>query len=72
MRKAIIKTAENMSDETFSILTEGIKKKFGGNIEFEKITDDSVIGGFVLELDGIVHDLSVSSQLKRVKKHISK
>lgn len=72
MRKATVKTAENMSNETYEMLTDGIKKKFGGNIEFEKITDNSVVGGFVLELDGIVHDFSVSSQLKRVKKHISK
>lgn len=71
MRKAVIKIADNMSNETYSMLCDGIREKFGNDIEFEKITDNSVIGGFVLSLDGVIYDNSIRTQLKRLKKHIS-
>ncbi|MGN0526039.1 MAG: F0F1 ATP synthase subunit delta [Acutalibacteraceae bacterium] len=71
MTKAIIKTADNMSDETYLTLVNGIKNKFGEDIEFEKETDNSVLGGFILYLNGVAYDFSVSTQLNRLKKHIS-
>lgn len=71
MRKAIIKIADNMSDETYTFLRDGIIEKFGSDIEFEKITDNSVIGGFTLSLDGVIYDNSIKTQLKRLKKHIA-
>ncbi len=71
MRKARIKIADNMSDETYCMLCDGIKEKFGSDVEFEKITDNSVIGGFTLSLDGVIYDNSLRTQLKRLKKHIA-
>ncbi len=71
MRKAIIKITKTMSDETFKILCDGINEKFGSDIEFEKVYDESLIGGFVLKLDGIVYDHTIRTQLKRLKNHIS-
>ena len=71
MRKAVIKIADNMSVETYTMLCDGIKEKFGNDIEFEKIIDNSVIGGFSLSLDGVIYDNSIRTQLKRLKKHIS-
>ncbi len=71
MRKAVIKIADNMSDETYTMLCDGIKEKFGADIEFQKITDESVIGGFILSLDGVIYDNSIRTQLKRLKKHIA-
>ncbi len=71
MRKAIIKITKTMSDETFKMLCDGINEKFGNNIEFEKVYDESLIGGFVLKLDGIVYDNTIRTQLKRLKNHIS-
>ncbi len=71
MRKAIIKITETMSDETFNLLCNGITEKFGSDIEFQKVYDESLIGGFVLKLDGVVYDNTVRTQLKRLKNHIS-
>ncbi len=71
MREAIIKTARNMSDETYDMLCKGVGKKFGSDIQFERVFDETLIGGFVLKLDGIVYDYSVRTQLKNLKKHIS-
>lgn len=71
MRNAIIKTADNMSDETYKMLCDGIKQKFGEDVECTRKIDNSVIGGFTLSLDGVIYDNSIKTQLKRLKKHIS-
>jgi F-type H+-transporting ATPase subunit delta len=71
MREAIIKTAHNMSDETYNMLCKGVNEKFGSDVQFERAFDESLLGGFVLKLDGVVYDYSVRTQLKNLKKHIS-
>ncbi len=71
MRKAVIKVADSMSSATYKFLCDGLAAKFGSDIEFERITDNSVIGGFVLNLDGVVYDSSIITQLNRLKKHLS-
>lgn len=71
MREAIVKTARNMSDETYSMLCSGVAEKFGADIRFERTFDESLVGGFVLKFDGVVYDYSVRTQLKNLKKHIS-
>ncbi len=71
MRKAIVTTAENMTEETCIYLCEQVRKKLGEDIEFQRVVDNSVIGGFILNLDGFVYDASIATQLKRLKKHIS-
>lgn len=71
MRKSAIKTASNMSDETYRMLCEGIREKFGNDIEFVRVIDESVIGGFVLKLDGVIYDHTIRTQLQRLKKHIT-
>ncbi|MBQ5883855.1 MAG: F0F1 ATP synthase subunit delta, partial [Clostridia bacterium] len=32
--------------------------------------DNSIIGGFIINLDGKVYDNSIKTQLERLKKHI--
>ncbi len=71
MRKAIIKTAENMSEETCIYLCRGIREKMGDDIVFERVIDNSLVGGFLLNIDGIVYDMSIKTQLKRLKTHIA-
>ena len=67
MRTCVITAASNMSDATYAVLCEKARKKFGEDIVFQRITDDGVIGGFVMELDGTVYDLSVRTQLELMK-----
>lgn len=71
MRKAIIKITDNFSDETYNMLCDGIKEKFGSDIEFEKVYDDTLVGGFVLKLDGVVYDNTIRTKLKQLKKHMT-
>lgn len=72
MRKAYITVPSNMSEETYMLLCEGILRKYGRNIEFIKTVDDSLIGGFILKLDGVVYDGSLKSQLKTLKTHLER
>ena len=67
MRTCVITAASNMSDETFGLLCEKARKKFGEDIVFQRITDNSVIGGFLMELDGTVYDLTIKTQLELMK-----
>ena len=67
MRTCVITAASNMTDGTYGVLCEKARKKFGEDIVFQRITDDGVIGGFVMELDGTVYDLSVRTQLELMK-----
>ncbi len=71
MREAIVKITESMSDSTYELLCKGIREKTGDDITFEKVYDESLVGGFVLKLDGVVYDNSIRTQLQRLKKHIS-
>lgn len=71
MKKCIITAAENMSDGTYAYLCEKILKKFGRDIEFTRVTDNAVLGGFIMELDGIVWDLSIATQLGIIKEQLN-
>ena len=70
MRKCTVTAASNMSGETYEYLCEKVRKKFGGDIEFTRKTDESVIGGFILDLNGHIFDLSLATQLKAMGKHL--
>lgn len=71
MKKAVITVCENMSESTFKLLSDGIKKKYGEDISIVKQVDRSLIGGFILTVDGVIYDNSVSSQLDVIKKELT-
>ena len=72
MRKSTIIVADNITIPTFRYLCDELKKKLGKDIDFEYKIDNSIIGGFIINLDGVVYDNSVKTQLERLKKHIKK
>lgn len=71
MKTVIITAADNMSDATYKLICEGFKKKLGYEAEYKRITDNSIIGGFVADVDGEIYDLSISSQLNKMQKQIN-
>lgn len=71
MKTIEITVASNMSDATYSRICSGFRKKYG-ECKFERIVDDRIIGGFSADVDGEVFDLSISSQLEKMKKQITK
>lgn len=70
MKTAVITVASNMSDKTYDRICRGFAEKMG-EISFEKVTDDKIIGGFIAEIDGEVFDLSIASQIAKMQKQIS-
>lgn len=71
MREAIVTVASNFSDENYERLREGLLRHLGGDIVFRRVEDESVVGGFILRLDGIVCDMSLASQLKKLGKELA-
>ena len=72
MRKSTIIVADNITIPTHRYLCDELKKKLGKDIDFEYKIDNSIIGGFIINLDGVVYDNSIKTQLERLKKHIKK
>ena len=70
MRNCTVTAASNMSGETYEYLCEKVRQKFGDDIEFTRVTDEAVIGGFILDLNGHIFDLSLATQLKAMGKHL--
>lgn len=66
MKKAKIVCAPNVSDASYQSLCEKLVAKFG-EISFEKETDDTLIGGFIVLLDGKVYDASLRAQLDAMR-----
>ena len=70
MRNCTVTAASNMSGETYEYLCEKVRRKFGDDIEFTRVTDEAVIGGFILDLNGHIFDLTLATQLKAMGKHL--
>lgn len=70
MKSIIITTADNMSDKTYNCICDRFREKLGPDIDFRRITDNGIIGGFIADVDGKIYDLSISSQLKQMKEHL--
>ncbi len=71
MKNVVITVSESMSEKTYATLLDGIKTKFGEDIKVTKRVDTSLIGGFVLNVDGVVYDNSISSQLNLINKEMN-
>lgn len=71
MKKALITVAGNMTNETYLRICEGVEQKFNEKFEFERITDDSIIGGFIVKISGKVYDRSIIAQLKKMHEYLS-
>lgn len=70
MRHCVMTVASNMSEETVGYLCEKTKEKFGDDLVFTKVVNDEIIGGFILDIDGMIYDLSLSAQCYEMKKHL--
>lgn len=72
MSKAVITIPSNMSEETYSYITDSVKGKFGTDTDIVKVINPELIGGFTLSVDGNIYDLSVNTQLEQIEKSLKK
>ena len=70
MRTCVIRAASHLSDGTYDYICREAKKKFGEDLTFRRVTDDTLLGGFILELGSEIYDLSFASQLAAIKAQI--
>ena len=60
-------TAIEIDAATKSLLIKSIEQKVEGKLELEEIVDSKILGGFILELDFLRWNASLSNQLNRIK-----
>lgn len=61
-------TAVEIDDVTRENLIKSIELKVKGKLELEKVVDPKILGGFILELDFVRWNASLSRQLNDIKK----
>ncbi len=66
--KVVIETPAELGDDTKNRILEFVKNKFNKAPELEVRLVPELIGGFIVEVEGLLIDLSVSGQLARVRK----
>ena len=69
MRTCVIRAASHMSGETYDYICREAEKKYGA-LSFTRVNDDALLGGFVLDVDGEITDLSFASQLAAAEKQL--
>ena len=65
-------TAKPLDEESKSRLERLIEESEGVKVEMEYVVDDSIIGGFRMEVASRRIDASVEGQLRRIRKSIVK
>ena len=66
MKTAKILCAPNVSDNSFAYLCDKLIGKFG-ELAIERETDESLIGGFTVLVDGKIYDMSLRTQLDALR-----
>ncbi len=66
MRRCILTVPPAMPEATYEYLCARARGKFGDDLCFER-RDEDVLGGFILELDGTVYDLTLRTQLETLR-----
>ena len=61
-------TAVEIDDATTKLLIDSIEHKIDGTLDLEKIVNPKILGGFILEVDFVRWDASLSGQLNSIKK----
>ena len=66
--KVVIETPAELGADTKNDILAFVKSKFNKTPELEVRQVPDLIGGFIVEVEGLLIDLSISGQLARVKK----
>lgn len=70
IKTAVITTARPVDDAILNRLGQILEEELGGKIELSGKVEPGVIGGFVLRVDDMQYDATVTTQLKKLKKEI--
>ena len=69
----LLRCARDPGDQALAPVAQFLCKKHGYQaITFEIVVDPEVLGGFVLEIDGVTYDKSVRGQLQALAQSLQK
>jgi F-type H+-transporting ATPase subunit delta len=68
--RATVSSAFPMDEKALAKLRETIEKSFGKEVIIKKETDESLIGGVVTKVAGLMYDGSVKSGLNKIKEEM--
>jgi F-type H+-transporting ATPase subunit delta len=66
--RVVVETPSELGENTKNSILAFVKNKFNKTPELEVRQKPDLIGGFIVEVEGLLIDLSVSGQLAKVKK----
>ncbi len=72
MKTVTITHAGNLSGDTLAYIRREITEKYGADCTFYEETDPALVGGFLLNIDGKVFDVSLKTRLEQMREHIEK
>lgn len=70
MLPVTITTAHTLSSPLFSKIQNAVVKKYGKEVEFVQLVDESVLGGIRILIGSKEIDATVSGKLQQVKKQL--
>ena len=56
-----------MGNETYDYLVSRVHARFGEDVACTHVNDAELLGGFYMELDGTVYDMTVNTRLDQAK-----
>lgn len=70
--EAVVKSAVELTDAQKQSLIASLQKRTGKSVALKIVTDNSLLGGISVEMNGEIFDGSVKSNLKRAREVIGK
>ncbi|MBQ9940459.1 MAG: F0F1 ATP synthase subunit delta [Clostridia bacterium] len=70
MRQVTVTSTSAMSEETYKLICDKIEKKYNEKFIFSRVTDNSIIGGFILNIESKIYDISTKTRLNEIENHI--
>ena len=72
VKEGVVKSAYALSESEKEALSAAVKEKLGGiNLILEYVVDESLLGGFLVEVDGKVMDSTLKTKLAGLKNVLS-
>ncbi len=66
--QAVVTTASNLGEQQMKKIRELVKNAFKGSVlEFSESVNPDLIGGFVIDVDSVRMDASVSNELEQLR-----
>lgn len=70
MKQAKIICAPNVTDAAYAYICQKIAQRFG-ETDCERTTDASLLGGFIVLLDGKIYDMSLRTQMQSLRSSLN-